>query len=538
MEIRKLVFSILTVITTSLAVAQDQPNLPDINPWLTDSVYPTSHHNPAQTDASPLDGPTNGRVLSAKDVSFSHQMFNSQPVVMKMGDEKIIISSGVSGISKIRATDGAFEEISFLPYPGFEKVAAKATPKAIDALIKKLDVARRAHDDKAILELSAEASRLGFDFRTVANGVYHMVDHEGFHYNVFGGVYVLKVTDGGDANAPLRIVKSINITDALPEDLRKTVSRMVGIGMTYEGHLVAAAPGVIALLDRDLKVLDVATFPGEFVDNSIAIDKGGIFVATSENMYKLVWTGKKLSFKEDDGGWKSPYDTVDAKTALAMGSASRGSGTTPALMGFGDDEDQLVLISDADKDGAKLVAFWRNDIPKDFKQIPGSLSRRIAGSIPMGISKITAETSPVVKGYGALLINGAYPEPSSTPGDIFGNMFTGGITRLAPRGVEKYQWDPKANQWSSSWVDYNVDNSDWMVPVVTNNNIILTPSKTGLRYEYIGLNWETGKLVGRWPMPDDCAKWNLSLGIAYLLQGGDLLVGGYFGSKRIELSGD
>jgi len=219
-----------------------------------------------------------------------------------------------------------------------------------------------------------------------------------------------------------------------------------------------------------------------------------------------------------------------------MGSASRGSGTTPALMGFGDDEDKLVLISDADRNGAKLVAFWRNEIPEGFEQIPGSASRRIAGSIPMAISNIIAETSAVVKGYGALLINGAYPEPSPTLGDVFGNMFTAGVSRLAPRGVEKYEWDPEANRLHSAWVDYNVDNSDWMVPVVTRNDVILTPSKTGLRYEYIGLDWNTGKILARWPMPDDSVKWNLSLGIAYLLPDGDLVVGGYFGSKRFEMS--
>ena len=172
-------------------------------------------------------------------------------------------------------------------------------------MIEKLNAARRLHDDAAIVAFSDHASSLGFDFQTVANGVYHMAERDGFHYSVYGGVYVLKVTDDGDANAPLRIVSNINVAATLPEDLRATVTRIVGIGMTYDGNVVVAAPGVIALMDRDLNTLGTVTFPDEFVDNSVAIDEGGIYVVTSENMYKIVWTGEKLSFDEADGGWDS-----------------------------------------------------------------------------------------------------------------------------------------------------------------------------------------------------------------------------------------
>jgi len=35
----------------------------------------------------------------------------------------------------------------------------------------------------------------------------------------------------------------------------------------------------------------------------------------------------------------------------------------PTLMGFGNDPDKLVLISDGDPNGAQVVAFWRDKIP-------------------------------------------------------------------------------------------------------------------------------------------------------------------------------
>lgn len=513
---------------------EEAVNLPAKNPWLTDSVYPTSHHNPAQTDASPLAGPTKGYHLKASDVKTVPGLFNSQPVVKMMGKDRLFIAAGILGLRKIYATGESFEEIGFTPYPGFEKLASKTNPESLNAIVKKLDAVRRSKDDKAILALSAEMDELGFSFRTIANGVYHFVDKDNYHYCVYGGVNILKSTDNGKVRASMQPVKTVDITESLPPKLAKSVNRVVGAGMTYHGNIAVAAPGMCALLNRNLEMLGYITFPGEFVDNSISIDETGIYVVSSEKMYKLVWTGKKLSYAEEDGGWSSPYNTIDAETALKMGAASRGSGTTPALMGFGDDEDKLILISDADEKGSNLVAFWRNEIPKDFKQIPGTKSRRIAGQIPFDLSQLTAEASAVVRGYGAVLANSTYPKPSETPGDIFGNSFTAGVTRPEPVGVQKFEWDPKSNKFSVTWTDKTIDNTDWMVPVVTANDILYLPSKDGLFYEYVGLDWNTGKRVASWKMPTESAFYNTALGIAYFLEDGDLIFAGYFNTKRVD----
>ena len=111
-------------------------------------------------------------------------------------------------------------------------------------------------------------------------------------------------------------------------------------------------------------------------------------------MLRLAWTGEKLSTNEADGAWESPYDAMDPEKAMAMGALSRGSGTTPTLMGFGDAPDKLVLIADAAEEGTHLVAFWREAIPDDFVKKPGTLSRRIADQIRIDISKLTIEPSP------------------------------------------------------------------------------------------------------------------------------------------------
>ena len=57
-----------------------------------------------------------------------------------------------------------------------------------------------------------------------------------------------------------------------------TVTRIIGLGMTYDGYLAAAAPGAAVVLDRELNVKSYITFSDEAVDNSIAIDKkGGVY---------------------------------------------------------------------------------------------------------------------------------------------------------------------------------------------------------------------------------------------------------------------
>ena len=200
------------------------------------------------------------------------------------------------------------------------------------------------------------------------------------------------------------------------------------------------------MLDRDLRVKSFVTLPGEAVDNSIAIDeRNGIYVVTSRRMLKVVWNGQKLSTDEQDGAWESGYEWTPAEQALA-GAISRGSGTTPTLMGFGDDPDKLVVIADAAESGTNLVAFWRDEIPADFAQKPGTKSRRIADQARIEISQLTIEPSPNVLGYGVAVINGSYPEPYKVPG--FPNAFTAGVTRPAPLGIEKFEWNPKTRSTS------------------------------------------------------------------------------------------
>ena len=180
-----------------------------------------------------------------------------------------------------------------------EEMAAKADDQAVSALLAEFDEARRAKDDAQILNAAAQADRLGLTLEAGINGVYNLFDKDGFHYCVFGGTKVLKTTDDNQVRGPVRIVKSVDAAADLPPDAAKAVTRIIGLNMTYDGYIAAAAPGALVVLDRDLNVKSCVTFPGEAVDNSSAIDeRNGIYVVTSRRMLKVVWNGQKLSTDE------------------------------------------------------------------------------------------------------------------------------------------------------------------------------------------------------------------------------------------------
>lgn len=527
--------------TIALPVAAQEtkpPNMPARNPWLTDSVFPTSHFNTAQTDAVLHAGPTKGGKLTAEQIKTLPTAFASNPTIKKIGNDTVLIASGFNRIEKILATGEAFEHISFMPYPGLEDLAKKASPEKIQAVLAEANTARHAKDDAAILALSKRMDEdLGFNFQSMMNGAYNAIDKDGFHYCVYGGVNVLKSTDDGKLREPLRVVKSVKVTDFLPADVAKGVTRFVGFAMTYDGYIVAAGSGLIVVLDRDLNVKAHLALPGEFVDNSIAIDEhNGIYVVTSKRMLKLVWKGEKLSQDEKDGAWSAEYNAAsDPEKAMALtGSISRGSGTTPTLMGFGDDHDKLVLISDADEKGANLVAFWRDQIPAGFKQKPGTKSARIADQTRIDISTLTIEVSAEVLGYGATMMNGTYPKPAK--GNVFGNAMVSGVTRPAPMGLQKFTWNPGKDQFEKAWLLSDIDNTDQLVPVISaKSNMIYAGTKTGGNYEYLGIDWTTGKVKARWGFPDDSRLWNGWGGIVTILEDGDLLLGGFFGIKRVNI---
>ena len=62
-----------------------------------------------------------------------------------------------------------------------------------------------------------------------------------------------------------------------------------------------------------------------------------------------------------DGAWVAEYRS----------SKGGGSGATPALMGFGD-EDRLIALTDGDE-LMNVTLMWRDEIPEDWENCPEHL---------------------------------------------------------------------------------------------------------------------------------------------------------------------
>lgn len=511
--------------------------IPSPHPWSAAGPYPMSHHNPGQTDLTVVDGPTKGRKLTRDDAKSVPVVWCSAPIVKKVGDHTTVVAGTPHGLIKIDATGEAFDFVGLMPYPGLEEEHADVSNEDIAWHMNRIDEKRRKKQDWRLLFHSAYMLYgLELNYRNGGSGAYGVIDKDGYHYTFFDATRIVKSFDDNERSKPLRPVRDVGITDGLPSEVAKSITRILGITLTYDGHLAVAAKGGLFIFDRDLVLEDYLLFPDEHVENSIAVDEKRIYVVTSKYMRGVAWNGERLSTDEAEGGWISEYDVMPEGEATRRGAASHGSGTTPTLMGFGDDEDELVVISDGSPDGAQLVAFWRDGIPADFVQKPGTRSRRIADQIRLEFSPLTVEASPAAYGSGVIVLNSTYPDSAPAPLNIFGNAFLAGETREAPRGAQKFIWKPDENRFAEGWLLDDIDNTDWMPPAISpHNGLAYVATKVDSVYEYRAIDFETGKTVARWPFPDDSVLWNNWGGITTLLEDGDLLLGGFFAVKRYDI---
>jgi hypothetical protein len=517
------------------AFSQDRHALPPNNPFLIqDSVYPMVHFDAAQTDATMLPSWQGVSTVEPSQIDWL-------PGVTTIGTahrpyplgEHAMVFSGGNRVGKIRITDGDFSMIDEIPIPGFENDTISTTQ--LRQIVKKMESAN-GDENEYLPPLGEFLQETGQSSATLSYGVYTLMDRDGYYYAGWGtSVYKVGDVREGDIYSPLEIVKSYDLRDGLPEDQRDKISRIMGLAMTYDGYLAVAMPGIIAVMDRNLENMQYILLEGEAVDNGISVDdKGGIYCVTSKYMRKFTWDGKKLSNQEADGAWKSEYDYVPNPKAM-----SRGSGNTPALMGFGPDEDKLVVLADAGEE-IKVIAFWRDEIPQDFEQKPGTKSRRIADQLPLTISvPATIEWSAHVYGNGVMMMASAWPDPVKQDDGtvaIFETVLTAGVTREAPMGAEKWSWDAESDSFKSDWTA-KIGLSWGLHPVsAASNTVTLTPLENGV-YSLVHYNWDTGEEVGK-VILGTSPIFNTAGGFFIPLNENDIYVSGVFGPVRISRKTD
>jgi hypothetical protein len=336
------------------------------------------------------------------------------------------------------------------------------------------------------------------------SGAYSLIDKDGFYF-VPTRLTIEAYRDAVPGNPESEIAKSHDFT--LPNELVQEGELIVGMNMTFDGRIVFVTnQGLVGSLSRELDDLQSIRLTNEDgsvseVSNSLAVDdEGRIIVVTDRFVANVQWD--VTSPQRLRKAWQVNYKSEDIQRTGRLGT---GSGTTPSLMGWGN-EDQLVAICDGQQ-LMNMVLIWRGEIPSDWIGLPGR-DRRIAAEVPITFGdekakRSTTEQSLTVHGHEIATVSNHYGQ--LTPimqrfvrrrmGNDIHNMtvYRSNSPGVAPFGVQKLSWDQNANQLKVDWV-----RRDLSCP----NGIPTMSAATGLMY-FIGqrdglwtleaVDWGTGE---------------------------------------------
>ena len=528
------VSAISIMLGAQFAAAQ---NSPERHPFLSSDIYGVTHVNPAKQNSIPYDIPLKVQSvdLDALTPIWGGPVNNATYASATPG---FFWSVATDRVALIDAREGRWDAVADIDLPGATRRSRAELQSIVDFEYRDIPAAE-AHL-KGILGEAPGA--------VLPAGIYALVSNEDHVYANAGTIVsAIGPVDRADPSKGLEIKAQFDTSAIIPptsvfgEDPR---IGLVGMNMTYDGHVVIGALNGVAVIDAGLTSGQFVGFDDEnqMATNSLAVDAGGgIYVATGSKeprrpgvMRKLVWTGERLSNDPADGAWTAEYDGGDWPPAIKAGT---GTGSTPTLMGFGENEDRLVLITDG-SNRMKLVAFWRDDIPADARAVDGALSPRIADQKPVraGISEerpwLQSEQTIIVSGSGAFVVNNLIEE--GHPDRII-DVLTVGPVHAPPRGVEKIVWNEDANRFFSAWARGDVVSVS-MVPLASAGAgaVFVNGYSKEDGWEVTGLDWETGKTVSRTIFGHD-NKGNGAYAILQFLEDGDMLFNSVIGPYRISL---
>ncbi len=501
-----------------------ETNEPPANPFLADSAWPMAHRNSYQQGSSPYPGPTEpptgeiedflqgrpatitanfsglypdgGRVIWASNYG---QVFKADPEGNKLGYIDIVES----------------EPVQWLPDELSAQFAEKTCQEVADIIVPMLPQ-KELREGEAI-EIS---------------GIYPIIDNENDFYQALGKrIVVYGDQIEGDRFSPIEVKREFEIPQ---EELAVEWDKIIGFNITYDGMLAFATNyGLVGVIDRffeNARYLQLGN-GDEHVFNSIAVDEdGGIYVATHKKMYRVQWTGEKLTIDENEGGWSAGYETGMETAGSQM---ATGAGATPSLMGAGD-HDKFVVITDG-QPVMHVVLFWRDQIPDDWEQIPGTKDRRIAAqvSIKFGLEEPEtswSEQSVLVRGYGAFVVNN---ELTSYTNVRVEDSLLSGEPGLAPYGCEKFEWDPQIRELKSDWANQDVSFPNAIPTMSSATNLVYQIGQRNGVWTMEALDWDTGEVAFTYEIGDR-SRHNSYFAAIQVGPDGDIYYGTFLGLIRIK----
>lgn len=309
---------------------------------------------------------------------------------------------------------------------------------------------------------------------------------------------------------------------------------IIGFNTLHDGHLaMVSMDGTLIVVSSDMKSGQYYKLGNETIWNSLAVDeKGGMYFAGSKKLYKLVWKNGQISDKAEDGAWIESYE-VGPRDASHRG--SRGTGTTPVLMGGPQARDRFVIIADA-ADVNNAVLYWRDEIPADWRQLPGASSRRVAGKLPVNFgdparTESYSENAAAVLGYGAVFGDNRPLSGESATLDVVLRLTD---PKLTPSGLQQFLWDPQLRQFKASWIRPDVS-SPTSTPVISiPDRTIHFGSLDHGNWAWTTLDWDSGKTRAVYTLGTS-QRYNPAYIAVQLLPNGDPIYAGFGGTVHLRL---
>jgi len=411
------------------------------------------------------------------------------------------------------------QELTYFPDALAENLQAQSCREVADFLVPLLP-----DEDKDLREGEAIGG---------ASGIYGVLSSDmNFYQPLVTTIVAWGDAEEGNRFSPIEKKRTFEIP---AEKLSREWDKIMGLSMTYDGYLTFSTNySLVGVVSRDFTEAHYIQLPtDEYSYNSIATDEnGGIYVVTHKAMYRIQWDGEKLSYDENDGGWCAEYGSGQLSDVAEVQSKG-GSGSTPSLMGTGD-QDRFVVITDGEK-LMNMILFWRDEIPEDWQQLPGTNSRWIAAQVRITFGDPDREDSfsdqsVLVRGYGAFVVNnklGIYEDMTLL------NTLLGGELDRQPYGCEKFEWDPDTRTLSSVWVNQEVSFPNAIPTMSEETNLIYGIGARNGIWTVEALDWDTGESAWYYEVGDR-ARHNSAFAAILVGPESAMYYGTYFGMIRIH----